>query len=157
MTFRILGLLLLLLAFGGTASAAELNGPAEVVDGDTLDVGGQRVRLFGIDAIESLQFCRRGGRFWDCGRDSAEALRLRIGGLPVSCRGKGTDRFGRLVATCYSGGEDINGWMVQQGWALAFRRYSDVYAAREAEARAQRRGVWSSSFEPPWEWRQRFR
>ena len=51
------------------------------------------------------------------------------------------------------GSEDLNRWMVEQGWAVAYRRYSMDYVQAEEAARATGRGLWSSSFEMPWDWR----
>ncbi|MCB2052115.1 MAG: thermonuclease family protein [Novosphingobium sp.] len=70
-----------------------------------------------------------------------------------STRGRDTDRYGRMVAVCRSRGVDLNGWMVSQGWALAYRRYSTDYVAAESRAAQARRNIWSGSFDMPWEWR----
>lgn len=63
------------------------------------------------------------------------------------------DRYGRVVAVCYVQGNDVNGWLVGNGWALAYRRYSLDYVAQERAAQAARIGVWRGEFVPPWEWR----
>ena len=63
------------------------------------------------------------------------------------------DRYGRIVAVCYLGHQDLNQWMVKEGWALAFRSYSLDYVTAEDEARTAKRGIWRGDFEPPWEWR----
>lgn len=133
--------------------AEGLVGQASVIDGDTLEIHGQRIRLFGIDAVESRQRCNRDGQAWNCGKESAFALADRIGRSAIDCRGRERDRYGRLVAVCFKGAEDLNRWMVEQGWAVAYRRYSVDYVAAEEAARAARRGLWSSTFEMPWEWR----
>ena len=83
-----------------TRAAGALAGPARVVDGDTLDVGGVRVRLHGIDAPESAQNCRAGGQRWSCGREATRALAGRIGGNRVACDERNRDRYGRTVAVC---------------------------------------------------------
>jgi endonuclease YncB( thermonuclease family) len=137
----------------GPAAAESLAGQASVIDGDTIEIHGQRIRLLGIDAVESRQRCIRGGRDWNCGKDSAFALADRIGRSAIDCRGVERDRYGRLVAVCFKGTEDLNRWMVEQGWAVAYRRYSTDYVAAEAAARAAGRGLWSSRFDMPWDWR----
>ncbi len=142
---------------GPPCLAAELAGQASVIDGDTLEIHGQRIRLFGIDAVESGQRCMRGGQKWNCGKDSAFALADRIDHSTIVCKGREHDRYGRLVAVCFKGGEDLNSWMVEQGWAVAYRRYSVDYVAAEDAARAARRGLWSSTFDMPWEWRKQQR
>lgn len=136
------------------AHAETLTGTASVVDGDTLEIHGTRIRLFGIDAPESGQLCTRtSGERWRCGQQAALALSDRIGRSTVSCRGRDTDRYGRMVAVCRSRGVDLNGWMVSQGWALAYRRYSTDYVPAENRAAQARRNIWSGSFDRPWEWR----
>ena len=79
---------------------ADLSGHARVIDGDTLEVGSARVRLYGIDAPESAQRCRSGGRTWSCGREAARALARRIGSRPIECKERDRDRYGRMVAVC---------------------------------------------------------
>ena len=132
---------------------AALKGPARVIDGDTLDVGDVRIRLHGIDAPESKQSCRAGGKRWSCGREATRALAGRIGGRSVACQERDRDRYGRVVAVCSLSGMDLNGWMVAQGWAFAYRRYSHAYVAEESGARAAKHGVWRGEVMPPWDWR----
>jgi endonuclease YncB( thermonuclease family) len=124
-----------------------------VIDGDTLEIHGQRIRLHGIDAPEGAQPCYRNGESWPCARRAAFALADRIGNRAVSCEPRDRDRYGRIVAVCLAGGENLNAWMVRQGWALAYRRYSEDYVADEGAARRERAGMWSGTFTPPWEWR----
>ena len=128
-------------------------GPARVIDGDTLDVAGVRIRLHGIDAPESKQSCQAGGKRWSCGREATRALRGRIGGRSVSCQERDRDRYGRVVAVCSASGTDLNAWMVAEGWAFAYRRYSNAYVAQESGARTARRGLWRGDVIPPWDWR----
>ena len=98
------------------ASRSTVSGSARVVDGDTLDVGAVRIRLHGVDSPESRQSCVAGGRRWACGERATRALAGRIGGRTVACEER--DRYGRIVAVCRDGGEDVNAWMVSQGWGL---------------------------------------
>ena len=135
------------------ASRSTVSGSARVVDGDTLDVGAVRVRLHGVDAPESRQSCVAGSRRWACGERATRALAGRIGGRTVACEERDRDRYGRTVAVCRDGGEDVNAWMVSRGWALAYRRYSRDYVGEEAAARDARRGIWRGDFVPPWDWR----
>ncbi len=101
-----------------------LSGTARVIDGDTLELKGARVRLHGIDAPESTQTCIADGRRWRCGQRAASALAQRISGQSVACKERDRDRYGRIVAVCRAGGKDLNAQMVSQGWALAYRQYS---------------------------------
>ncbi|MDE0059352.1 MAG: thermonuclease family protein [Defluviicoccus sp.] len=139
----------------GPAARRANRSPARVIDGDTLEISGVRIRLHGIDAPEAKQLCRhaQGGRY-RCGRDATAALdRLAAGG--VRCRlQRGTGRYGRKIGTCYAGdGSDINARMVRLGHALAYRKYSRKYLPEEREARARRRGLHRGAFVAPWAWR----
>ena len=71
----------------------------------------------------------------------------------MSCDPRDTDRYGRTVAVCLTRGVDLNGWLVTQGWAVAYRRYLRDYVRAEDQARAAGRGVWSGQFDMPWDWR----
>ena len=137
----------------GAAPGPTLSGRARVIDGDTLALGGERIRLFGIDAPESAQSCRANGQPWRCGELATRALVGRIGGRTVAYEERGRDRYGRAVALCRAGREDLNAWMVEQGWALAYRRFSRAYVDEERAAHAARRGIWRGEFVAPWDWR----
>ena len=140
---------LLLLSSGALAGA-------RVIDGDTLDVDGQRVRLWGIDAPESRQRCEREAVTWLCGQEAAKALRERLLGRTVACQQKDRDRYGRSVALCRVDGQDVAEWLAREGWALDYRQFSKgAYAAAEAEARQAGRGLWAGTFVTPWEYRRR--
>ena len=131
-----------------------MTGIASVIDGDTIEIHGRRIRLHGIDAPESRQQCERDGKRWACGKDAAFALADLIDRKPVSCDQRDTDRYGRIVAVCRLGNIDLNGWLVSQGYALAYRRYSRDYVDEEDEARQARAGIWAGEFVAPWDWRQ---
>ena len=144
----------LLVAIGLTGPVhAELSGRTSVIDGDSIEVAGQEIRLHGIDAPEFKQTCIAGGQSWRCGRQATRALARKISGRKVVCAQRSRDHYGRVVAVCRRGREDINAWLVAQGWALAYRRHSTAYVEEEAAARAARRGIWRGEFVPPWEWR----
>jgi endonuclease YncB( thermonuclease family) len=135
---------------------ATVSGVARVLDGDTLDVAGQRVRLEGIDAPEMGQQC--GGRWllsWRCGAAAATALEKLIANHEVACRSMGSDKYGRLLGLCSAAGRDLNAEMVRAGMAWAFVKYSARYVDVEAEARSARVGVWQGDADPPWIWRER--
>lgn len=143
----------LCLAVGMAAADDRPAGIPSVIDGDTLDLHGHRIRLWGIDAPESRQLCQRDGHPWRCGQAAALALADRIGRNPIVCEVRHKDRWGRLIAVCRRDGEDLSEWMVRTGLALAFRRYAEDYVRTEDDARGERRGVWSGAFAPPWAWR----
>ena len=126
-----------------------------IVDADTLEVAGQKVRLQGIDAPESAQSCRQaGGQRYQCGDHATEALWTRIGADAVTCTIEGRDRYLRALGICYAAdGTDLNGWLVSQGHALAYRRYSTKYVPQEDQAKAAQAGLWAGEFIKPWDWR----
>ena len=147
---------LVLTLFVAAPAFADIAGMPRIIDGDTIEVNGERVRLHGIDAPESKQECSRGdGNLYRCGEASTDALRVLVGAGPVRCEGSAYDRYKRLIAVCYSGSINLNAEMVRQGWALAYRRYSKDYVAAEVEAQEAKRGIWAGEFEPPWEWRRK--
>jgi endonuclease YncB( thermonuclease family) len=142
-------LVLASLVAGGT----ELRGRARAIDGDSLRVGEEEIRLQGIDAPEARQTCTREGREWACGRAAAEALAELVAGGELRCSFEDRDAYGRALAVCTRDGADINAAMVERGLALAYRHYTERYAAEEEAARRARRCLWAGEFEPPWRWR----
>ena len=138
----------------GADGGARIIGEAQAIDGDTLDLGAVRVRLFGIDAPEGGQSCRRAdGAEWDCAAAASDRLAELIEGREVECSVVDRDRYRRVVATCLVGGLDLGEALVRDGYAWAYRRYSGRYVGAEAAARAARRGIWQGPAIPPWRWR----
>ncbi len=136
---------------------SDIIGRAHVVDGDSVVVAGAPIRIFGIDAPERRQRCRDGNGYpYRCGRLAFRALVHRTQFASVRCVPRTRDKFDRLVATCYQGKDDIARWMVQQGLALDWPRYSGgAYADAEDAARNAERGLWRGRFVRPWDWRHR--
>ena len=130
-------------------AAADISGHARVVDGDGLEIGGQRIRLHGVDAFETRQMCGPHA----CGRASADALRNLVGGRPIDCAEMDRDRYDRIVAVCHVGGEDLGAAQVRQGHAVAYTRYSQRYVMEERAARRDNAGAWAYGFTPPEAWR----
>ena len=150
---RFLAVLSFLILIASPASA-DLAGKPSVIDGDTIEIAGQRIQLHGIDAPEAKQTCTDAdGKEWRCGLEATFALANMIGNHWIACRGDERDRYGCLIAVCYAGPYDLNAKMVLQGWALAYRRYSTDYVDAEAVAKKVGVGMWRGEFEPPWEWR----
>lgn len=132
--------------------AFTLSAPAQtrVVDGDTLEVDGQFFRLNGIDAPEHGQNCGA----WDCGAEATAELGRLVEDEKVLCDPIEQDGYGRTIATCFAGGVDLGGTLVDKGVAWAFRRYSDAYIPAEETARERKVGIWSGDFQPPWAFRE---
>lgn len=142
----------LLLSLSGMVAAAPW-GIGRAKDGDSLMVGDVEVRLYGIDAPEADQTCRRGGQEWSCGAAAAQQLSKFVTGRDVRCETVGKDQYGRVLGRCMVGETDINRALVAMGYAVAFRRYSSDYVSAEDSAKANRRGVWSGTFEMPSDYR----
>jgi endonuclease YncB( thermonuclease family) len=138
---------------GGILAAT---GEARVIDGDTLVVGGAKVRLEGIDAPEIGQTCGRSSLGeWGCGAAATTALERLVEGQSVACDSRGTDRYGRMLGVCWAGRIELNDEMVRRGHAWAFVRYSQSYVEAEGEARALKLGVWQGASEPAWVYREK--
>lgn len=134
-------------------------GRASVVDGDTIDIQGQRIRFNGIDAPETRQVCLDADRReYRCGKVAAEALNVFLAkSRPTRCDFVERDRYRRFVGNCFrADGTSVSEWMVRSGYALDWPRYSKgAFAAQQADARIHRRGIWIGLFATPWEWRKR--
>ena len=134
-------------------SGPPLTGTVErVVDGDTIDIAGQRIRLPGLDAPEWNQTCQTAdGGTWECGAAAAKRMHELTRGRTLTCRPEGHDRYGRLLALCRDGKTDIAEALVADGFATATSRYANA----ESVARKARRGLWAGSFDSPAQWRHR--
>jgi len=149
-----LGKLILTLALLAPAPlfATDITGRASVIDGDTIDIHGTRIRFDGIDAPESRQSCvDAAGKPYRCGKVSAEALdRFLAESRPVSCRKTGRDH-NRIVAICTrADGTDVNQWLVSNGHAIDWPKYSKGrYAKEQRQAQDAKLGIWSGTFIPP--------
>jgi endonuclease YncB( thermonuclease family) len=160
----LLGIAVVLAPMDGEAAPARkglpasVSGTASVIDADTLEITGQRVRLVGVDAPESGQKCLdEAHRFVRCGSISANALDAWINRNPVTCAIEDTDRYGRLLGQCSVRGQNMQEWLVSNGYAVAYRQYSTAYVQAELQARAAKAGIWAGEFISPWDWRQGLR
>ncbi|MEY8142998.1 thermonuclease family protein [Falsihalocynthiibacter sp. CO-5D18] len=128
-------------------------GAAIVIDGDTIDVKGVRIRLHGIDAPESGQKCEKDGQLYRCGKNATQFLDNLLRGNTISCSPRDRDRYGRIVATCSVKDADVGTTMVANGWALAYRRYERAYIPYEEQAQQDKRGIWAGRYIVPQRWR----
>jgi endonuclease YncB( thermonuclease family) len=134
------------------ALADNLTGQASIIDGDTLEIHGTRIRLWGIDAPESSQLCRGDGSIqYRCGAKAANELDAFIARRPVDCSPVSLDQYRRTVAVCSIGGVDIAEWLVRNGLALDWPTYSKgKYDGAQREAEHAGRGIWAGSYVEPW-------
>jgi endonuclease YncB( thermonuclease family) len=138
------------------ARAQQVQAVPQIVDADTVYAGAAKIRLSGIDAPEMDQVCiDASGKDWKCGIEARDQLQAFTSGRPWICELAGTDVYGRHLGSCTVGGVDVSRWLVRNGWAIAFRRYSTAYVTDEEFARDQKHGLWSGAFIAPWEWRHR--
>ena len=152
---RGLCIIITLLASPATAMApnAVVHGIGQAKDGDSLMVGNVEVRLYGIDAPEMGQSCKRDGESWDCGAAAADALSKLVSGRSVMCWSHGVDDYGRTLAKCSANRVDVNEALVAGGHAVAFRKYATDYASAEERARTAKLGLWAGEFQRPDEFR----
>ncbi|MEQ8784213.1 MAG: thermonuclease family protein [Roseibium album] len=125
-----------------------------VLDGDTLNVNGQSVRLNGIDAPETGQLCKKkDGGNWACGKVATKHLQKLVRGNRVSCEHREFDQYGRSIGVCYANGVELNAAMIEAGLAWSFRRYSSDYNRLESQVKKTGRGIWQAKTMPAWEFR----
>ncbi|HEY6868713.1 MAG TPA: thermonuclease family protein [Novosphingobium sp.] len=146
----------LLALLPATAGAADITGIPKIREGDHIQIGNSRIRLGGIDAPAVDQLClNNSGERWTCGVAARDELIKHAGGKSWTCHPRNTDRRGRTVARCDVDGEDIQKWLVSNGWALSYTRVSHDYDADEKAAREAKAGMWQGAFIAPWDWRAR--
>jgi len=136
-----------------------------IIDGDTVKINNYKIRLFGIDAPEKKQFCEKPyfnliifsfKEKYPCGKISTDALKKFIKDKIISCRiEEKKDFFKRYLATCFKNEKNINSWLVKNGYAIAYRRYSKKYVLEEQHAEKNKLGIWQGTFQTPEEWRKK--
>ena len=145
------------------AFSEEIKGIATVVDGDSIKINKKKIRLFGIDAPEKEQICKKVylsffifnfQKDYKCGEKSTLALSKKLKDKKVKCiLEKNKDRYKRNIGTCYVKNQDINKWLVKNGYALAYKRYSKKYVLEEHYAKENKLGIWKGTFIEPEKWR----
>ncbi len=158
-------IIIIILMFTTNTLAEEIIGISKIVDGDTLYINSYKIRLEGIDAPEIKQLCKKekfkissiiGFTFYEdyyCGKLSKEHLIVKVEGSKIRCISSSKDRYKRYLATCYKHKINLNRWMVRNGLAVAYRRYSKEYIADEEFAKENKLGLWQGKFLYPEKWR----
>lgn len=152
---RAIIVLIMLAAAGISANAQTINGRASVIDGDTIEIHRERIRILDIDAPESRQMCTNdGGVKWRCGQQASLALADWIGQQTVTCVTDKLDKYRRHLAHCVVAGQDLGQWMAAQGWAVPYRQCKcEVIQDATKAAKQAKAGIWSGTFIMPWDWR----
>ena len=152
--FKIFILILTSLVFiTNFANSKTILGKARIIDGDTIHIKSNKIRLHGIDAPEAKQTCKIDNQDWYCGKQSTKELKNLINNQKVECNVNDVDRYNRYVAICFVNEININQWMVKNGWAIAYRYYSKDYIVEEKYANDNKLGVWKSEFIEPYAYR----
>jgi endonuclease YncB( thermonuclease family) len=126
-----------------------------IIDGDSLVLNGTRIRLEGIDAPEQKQKCKNNNETIDCGEYVTQKLKEWLVGKSIGCENLGIDRYKRVLARCFANEENINGWLVKNGLAFAYIKYSKEYLKDETNAKHRKLGLWNMELVKPWEWRKK--
>lgn len=152
---RVVAIASLTLASLPALAQGPIVGKASVVDGDTIEISGQRIRIQGIDATESWQGCwDAGGKIYRCGKVAAKVLDdFLSASRPTRCEFIERDRYSRIVANCFrADGAGVGEWMVRSGHALDYKRYSKgAYKEVQQKAAAEKAGIWQGRFGAPWD------
>ena len=152
--FKLLFIVFFCLVLNTSVQSQELiKGKAKVIDGDTIHIGNNKIRLHGIDAPEQKQTCSFEGNEWNCGQDATFFLSNLINKKSVSCRVNDIDQYKRLVAVCFIDNININQIMIISGWAIAYRYYSKDFIKEEKIAKKNKMGIWRGTFEEPYIYR----
>ena len=155
MKTTILILSIILLFSSNFVLAKTINGKPHIIDGDTIHIKSNKIRLHGIDAPETKQTCEIDNEDWDCGKQSTKELKNLINNQKVECITNDIDRYNRYVAICFVNEININQWMVKNGWAIAYRYYSKDYINEEQYANNNKLGIWKSKFIEPYQFRKK--
>ena len=134
--------------------ADEISGIPKITDGDTIKIFNKKIRLHGIDTPEKKQICFKNSKEYRCGQEATDALIKKINKKTVVCKvQEKLDRYNRYIGVCFLGNTDLNKWMVRNGYAVAYRRYSKDYIEDENYAKKNKIGLWSGNFIHPEKWR----
>jgi endonuclease YncB( thermonuclease family) len=146
---------LLCFTFAFSLQAQSISGKAKIIDGDTIHISKNKIRLHGIDAPEWNQSCMFNNQYWECGKKATYALEALIADKIVVCEIKDIDRYKRYIAICFYNKINLNKFMVINGWAVAYRYYSKDYIDEEFIAKKNRLGIWKGEFQEPYQFRKK--
>ena len=124
-----------------------------VIDGDTIRLGDVKIRFSGIDAPEINQTCVASEGKVACGKISRDLLIEKVTNNKISCTDEGKDFYGRVLGECFVNGESLSAYLVREGFAFAYRKYSNKYIEDEEYAKFNMLGMWSMEFQYPWDYR----
>ena len=142
----------------------KISGFAKVVDGDTIKKNSKKIRLYGIDAPEKKQKCKKTyltisfmsfTKDYMCGEVSTQKLIKKINKQKLNCNILDVDRYKRLIGECFKRNINLNSWMVSNGYAVSYRKYSKKYVTDEINAKNNKLGIWQGKFEMPWDYRRK--
>ena len=130
-------------------------GKAKIIDGDTIHIRENKIRLYGIDAPETDQECLHSNKKWQCGKDSTNFLKKITHNRIVECKINGVDKYKRYIGICFTNQKNLNKHMVKNGWAIAYRYYSKYYIDEELIAKKNKKGIWRGEFQEPYKFREK--
>ncbi len=142
----------------------KISGFVKVIDGDTIKINSKKIRLYGIDAPEKKQKCKKTyltisfmsfTKDYMCGEVSTQKLIKKINKQKLNCNILDVDRYKRLIGECFKRNINLNSWMVSNGYAVAYRKYSKKYVSDEINAKKNKLGIWQGKFEMPWDYRRK--
>ena len=127
----------------------------KIIDGDTIHLNGEKIRFTGIDTPELKQTCTKNNEVILCGIEARKLLIKKIGKNEVQCAKEGKDQYKRTLAECFVKDLSLSSFLVREGYAFAYRKYSKKFINDEDYARKNNLGMWSMRFEYPWDWRKK--
>ena len=127
----------------------------KIVDGDTIYLKNEKIRFSGIDTPEIKQTCNKNNETIKCGIQAKELLINKIGNNKVKCIKNGLDKYNRILAECFVNNQSLSKYLVREGYAFAYRKYSTKYIPDEDYAKKNKKGMWAMTFEYPWDYRRK--